>query len=86
MKLCLRVEIYGCSTSHPAPSYRDLLQYNLVEPTVYSDAKYTGALSQGYLSGGQGILNDGIIGEKYAVDEGPSHSYNLMCWSKHLSG
>ena len=68
---CLRVEVYGCDkTGRTAPPVypSPLLQYNLPEPSadsydnLYTDPSYTGIVSGGLASGGDGILTDGTVG------------------------
>ena len=67
----MRVEFYGCEVSgSDAPSVNTgpLHQYNLVQASadtygnLYTDSSYTGITSDGYLSGGTGILTDGTVG------------------------
>ena len=69
-EVCLRVEVYGCDKiGVTAPVYpTPLLQYNLPEPSadsydnLYTDLSYTGIVSGGFASGGDGILTDGTVG------------------------
>ncbi|KAI6658624.1 hypothetical protein LOD99_15422 [Oopsacas minuta] len=66
VELCLRTEFYGCTSG--GITGLTFLQYNLIEPTVYTDSIYTGITSKGYMSGGEGLLNDGSIGTSPIAD------------------